>query len=64
MHVRFLHPLADSDLEYWVKVVAIEVPGRRPAPPPMPASAIGIDSAAIQIIDSARIELFDEHMRN
>ena len=47
---RFLHPLADKDLEYRVKVLAIDVAGARKPPPPMPAAAIGIDSGAIEIL--------------
>jgi FKBP-type peptidyl-prolyl cis-trans isomerase 2 len=49
--VIFLHPLAAADLEYRLKVLAIDEPRRRPLPPPLPAHAIGIDSAAIQIFD-------------
>ena len=45
--VRLLHPLADADLEYRFKLIAVE-DGR---PPPLPARAIGIDSAAIQIVE-------------
>ena len=49
--VRFLHPLAEKDLEYRMKVLAIV--DRNPPPPP--ASALGIDSAAI-CIDEERAE--------
>jgi FKBP-type peptidyl-prolyl cis-trans isomerase 2 len=50
VHVRLLHPLADEDLVYRVKLLAVERPD---LPPPVPASAVGIDSAAI-IIDEER----------
>jgi FKBP-type peptidyl-prolyl cis-trans isomerase SlyD len=59
--VRFLHPIGEQDLEFWVKVVNIEVK----APPPLPAAALGIDSAAIQLCgDSARIQLAPERLPN
>jgi FKBP-type peptidyl-prolyl cis-trans isomerase 2 len=45
--VRFLHPLGDRDIEYYVRVVAIEPRD----PPPLPADALGIDSTAIQLLD-------------
>lgn len=48
--VRFLHPLADESLAYRVKVLAVEG-----VPPPLPAAAVGIDSAAIQLDHSAPI---------
>jgi FKBP-type peptidyl-prolyl cis-trans isomerase SlyD len=50
--VRFLHPLADEDLTYWVRLLRVEFP---PAPPPVPAAAYGIDSQALQIWDSKAI---------
>jgi FKBP-type peptidyl-prolyl cis-trans isomerase SlyD len=50
--VRFLHPLADAELEYRIKVLAIETPA---SPPPLPARALGIDSAAIVILDEPQI---------
>jgi FKBP-type peptidyl-prolyl cis-trans isomerase 2 len=43
--VRFLHPLAEHDIEYRLRV--IEPPLK--APPPVPGHALGIDSAAIQL---------------
>jgi FKBP-type peptidyl-prolyl cis-trans isomerase SlyD len=46
--VRILHPLADQDVSYRVRVIAIEG-----LPPPLPAAAIGIDSAAIQLVETA-----------
>jgi FKBP-type peptidyl-prolyl cis-trans isomerase 2 len=46
--VRFVHPLADQDVRYDVKVLAIDG-----LPPPLPAVAIGIDSEAICLEDSA-----------
>jgi len=48
VHVRLLHPLADDDLEYRFKLIAVEDPS---LPPPMPARAIGIESSAILIIE-------------
>jgi FKBP-type peptidyl-prolyl cis-trans isomerase 2 len=55
VHVRLLHPLADADLEYRFKLIAVERPD---LPPPLPARAVGIDSAAIQILeDSQRLSL-------
>ncbi len=60
VRVRFLHPLADADLEYRVKVLEIIVPRPRPIPPPLPALALGIDSASIQIVDSKQIQIFDD----
>ncbi|HZS37589.1 MAG TPA: hypothetical protein VFF06_12220 [Polyangia bacterium] len=47
--VRFLHPLADADLEYRIKLLAIDEPA---LPPPLPARALGIDSGAIEILDA------------
>jgi FKBP-type peptidyl-prolyl cis-trans isomerase 2 len=45
--VRFLHPLAGKDLEFWVKVLMIDDPASRKraavAPPPPPADALGVD---------------------
>jgi FKBP-type peptidyl-prolyl cis-trans isomerase SlyD len=46
--VKLLHPLADADLEYRFKLLAVEDPS---VPPPMPARAIGIESSAIQILE-------------
>ena len=43
---RMLHPLADADLEYRFKLIGVE-----DRPPPLPARALGIDSAAIQILE-------------
>ena len=51
VRVRFLHPLADDDLEYRIKILELLERRPRPAPPPLPAHALGIDSAAIQIFD-------------
>lgn len=48
VHVRLLHPLADKDLEYRFKLLAVEDPS---LPPPLPARAIGVDSAAIQLLE-------------
>jgi|KBSSwiStaDraftv2_1062776.scaffolds.fasta_scaffold23570_2 FKBP-type peptidyl-prolyl cis-trans isomerase 2 len=43
--VRFLHPLAGKDIEFWVKVLMIDDPASRKraavAPPPPPADAVG-----------------------
>ena len=48
VHVRLLHPLADADLEYRFKLIAVEDPS---LPPPLPARAIGIESSAIMIVE-------------
>jgi FKBP-type peptidyl-prolyl cis-trans isomerase 2 len=48
VHVRLLHPLAEADLEYRFKLIAVEDPTR---PPPLPARAIGIESSAIHILE-------------
>ena len=44
--VKFLHPLADKDLEFRVKVLMIDDPKSRKrtavAPPPPPADAVGL----------------------
>jgi FKBP-type peptidyl-prolyl cis-trans isomerase 2 len=48
VHVRLLHPLHEADLEYRFKLLAVNELG---APPPLPAHALGIDSAAIEIIE-------------
>jgi FKBP-type peptidyl-prolyl cis-trans isomerase SlyD len=48
VHVRLLHPLHEADLEYRFKLLASRNVG---SPPPLPAHALGIDSAAIQLID-------------
>jgi FKBP-type peptidyl-prolyl cis-trans isomerase SlyD len=43
--VRFLHPLAGKDIEFWVKILLIDDPATRTragvAPPPVPADALG-----------------------
>jgi FKBP-type peptidyl-prolyl cis-trans isomerase 2 len=58
--VRFFHPLAEEDVDYHVKVVElIDL-----IPPPLPGSAIGIDSAAIQVWDSQQIVVQDERTVN
>jgi FKBP-type peptidyl-prolyl cis-trans isomerase 2 len=47
--VRFLHPLAEKDIEFRVKVLGIQPPGARRSvlrPPPPPAQALGIEVAA------------------
>jgi len=48
VHVRLVHPLAEADIVYRFKLLAVE---DRSVPPPLPAVAIGIDSAAIEIIE-------------
>jgi FKBP-type peptidyl-prolyl cis-trans isomerase 2 len=48
VHVRLLHPLAEADIEYRLRLLAVEQPH---LPPPLPARAIGIDSAAIVILE-------------
>ena len=48
VHVRLLHPLNEADLEYRFKLLAVNELG---APPPLPAHVLGIDSAAIEIIE-------------
>lgn len=48
VHVRLLHPLHEADLEYRFKLLAVAELG---APPPLPAHVLGIDSAAIEIIE-------------
>ena len=53
VHVRLLHPLADADLEYRFKLIAVDDPS---LPPPVPARAIGIESSAIQILEEPRAE--------
>jgi FKBP-type peptidyl-prolyl cis-trans isomerase 2 len=53
VHVRLLHPLADADLEYRFKLIAVDDPS---LPPPVPAKAIGIESSAIQILEEPRAE--------
>jgi FKBP-type peptidyl-prolyl cis-trans isomerase 2 len=51
--VRFLHPLGDHDIEYHFRLVeALPLD-----PPPPPARAFGLDSAAIQLWDSQQIVL-------
>jgi FKBP-type peptidyl-prolyl cis-trans isomerase 2 len=58
--VRFFHPLANEDVDYRIKVIElIDL-----APPPLPASALGIDSAAIQVWDSQQIVVKDDHTVN
>lgn len=46
--VRLLHPLADKDLRYRFKLLDARDSTR---PPPVPARAIGIDSAAIKLVE-------------
>ena len=53
VHVRLLHPLADADLEYRFKLIAVDDPS---LPPPVPAQAIGIESSAIEIVEEPRAE--------
>jgi FKBP-type peptidyl-prolyl cis-trans isomerase SlyD len=53
VHVRLLHPLADADLAYRFKLIAVDDPS---LPPPLPARAVGIESSAIQIILEERAE--------
>jgi FKBP-type peptidyl-prolyl cis-trans isomerase 2 len=48
VQVRLLHPLAEADIEYRLRLLAVEQPH---LPPPLPARAIGIDSAAIVILE-------------
>jgi FKBP-type peptidyl-prolyl cis-trans isomerase SlyD len=48
VQVRLLHPLNEADLEYRFKLLAITDRG---APPPLPAHVLGIDSAAIELIE-------------
>jgi FKBP-type peptidyl-prolyl cis-trans isomerase 2 len=58
--VRFFHPLAEEDVDYRIKVVElIDL-----VPPPLPASALGIDSAAIQVWDSQQIVVQDDRSVN
>jgi FKBP-type peptidyl-prolyl cis-trans isomerase 2 len=58
--VRFFHPLAEEDVDFRVRVVElIDL-----APPPLPASAVGIDSAAIQVWDSQQISVTDGRTLN
>jgi peptidylprolyl isomerase len=49
--VRLLHPLADADLEYRFKLLGSEETN---VPPPVPAHVLGIDSAAIVVIEEER----------
>jgi FKBP-type peptidyl-prolyl cis-trans isomerase 2 len=53
VHVRLLHPLADADLEYRFKLIAVEDPS---LPPPLPARAVGIESSAIVLLEEPRAE--------
>jgi FKBP-type peptidyl-prolyl cis-trans isomerase 2 len=53
VHVRLLHPLADADLAYRFKLIAVDDPS---LPPPLPARAIGIESSAIQIWEEPRAD--------
>jgi len=51
--VRFLHELADRDIEFRVKVLAVDPPRSRRSvlrPPPPPADALGIDPSSIAIV--------------
>jgi FKBP-type peptidyl-prolyl cis-trans isomerase 2 len=51
--VRFLHPLSEHDLEYHFRLLEAQSLD----PPPPPARAFGLDSAAIQLWDSQQIVL-------
>ncbi len=46
--VRFLHPLVGKDIEYFVKVLGVEDPKHKHAPPPPPAEALGINLDEIE----------------
>jgi FKBP-type peptidyl-prolyl cis-trans isomerase SlyD len=53
--VRFFHELSDRDIEFRVKILAIEPPRARRSvlqPPPPPAAALGIDTGSITIVTS------------
>lgn len=49
VHVRLLHPLADADLVYRFKLIAVE---DRSSPPPLPGHALGIDSSTMRILEA------------
>jgi FKBP-type peptidyl-prolyl cis-trans isomerase SlpA len=51
--VRFLHPLSDKAIEYHLRLLRVESLD----PPPPPARAFGIESAAIQLHESSAIQL-------
>jgi FKBP-type peptidyl-prolyl cis-trans isomerase 2 len=51
--VRFRHPLGEHDLEYHFRLLEAQSLD----PPPPPARAFGLDSAAIQLWDSQQIVL-------
>jgi FKBP-type peptidyl-prolyl cis-trans isomerase 2 len=53
VNVRFLHPLGDHDIEYHFRLLEAQSLD----PPPPPARAFGLDSAAIQLWDSQQIVL-------
>jgi FKBP-type peptidyl-prolyl cis-trans isomerase 2 len=53
VNVRFLHPLSEHDLEYHFRLLEAQSLD----PPPPPARAFGLDSAAIQLWDSQQIVL-------
>jgi FKBP-type peptidyl-prolyl cis-trans isomerase 2 len=53
VNVRFLHPLSEHDLEYHLRLIE----AKPLDPPPPPARAFGLDSAAIQLWDSQQIVL-------
>jgi FKBP-type peptidyl-prolyl cis-trans isomerase 2 len=51
--VRFLHELAERDIEFRVKVLGVEPPHARRSvlrPPPPPAQALGIDTGSIVLL--------------
>ncbi len=51
--VRFLHPLSDKAIEFHLRLLRVESLD----PPPPPARAFGIESAAIQLHESSAIQL-------
>lgn len=53
VRVQLLHPLADHDLRYRLKLLAATDPS---LPPPLPAQALGIDSAAILLVPEERAQ--------
>jgi FKBP-type peptidyl-prolyl cis-trans isomerase 2 len=57
--VRFLHELSDRDIEFRVKILAIDPPRSRRSvlqPPPPPAAALGIDTGSIKIVTSDDVD--------
>lgn len=55
VRVRFLHELSDRDIEFYVKILAVEPPRSRRSvlqQPPPPAAALGIDTGSIAIVTS------------